>query len=254
MNIKMIVTDLDGTLLKTDKSISPHTKSILERCRKSGIKVVYATGRGGSARQVAPSALFDGKITMNGATAKIDNDIVYSRLIPYQVARPILMACDKRGIRITSEISGMHYSNFPVSDFWSYLTNFAIVDFAQHEKDAEKMYSPAPTPEEKLFIEQLIPDSLYSVMTYDITGMMLMIMHKEATKAKAVAELARIWNISSKEIVAFGDELNDLDMLSYAGTGVAVGNALEELKSIANHICASNDDDGVAKWLEERVL
>ncbi|MCL2361987.1 MAG: Cof-type HAD-IIB family hydrolase [Defluviitaleaceae bacterium] len=253
MSIKMIVTDLDGTLLKTDKSISDYTKTILEKCQKSGIKVVYATGRGGSAKKVAPSEFFNGEITMNGAVARIGDDVIYNRLIPYQTARPILLACNKRGIKITSEISGMHYSNFVVSDFWSYLTNFRLTDFSPHKLDAEKLYSPAPTPEEIQFINQLLPDNLYSVMNYDITGILLSIMHKDATKSKAVAELARVWGISSKDIVAFGDEGNDIDLLEYAGVGVAVGNALDEVKSIANHICDTNDNDGMAKWLEENV-
>ena len=108
MPIKMIVTDLDGTLLRTDKTISDRTKSVLSQCRKSGIIVVYATGRGVSAEQVAPTEFFDGKITMNGAMVKSGDTIVHDCLIPYQTARPILLACDKRGMKITSEISGMH--------------------------------------------------------------------------------------------------------------------------------------------------
>ena len=104
---------------------------------------------------------------MNGAIAKIGDDVVYNRLILNLTARPILVACAQRGIKITSKMAGMHYSNFSVSDFWSELTNFVITDFSQHELDTEKIYSSAPTPEEKLFIENLIPDSLYSVMTHD---------------------------------------------------------------------------------------
>ena len=254
MLIKMIVTDLDGTLLRTDKTISEYTKAILHKCRGLGVKIVYASGRGGSAQRVAPSELFDGKVTMNGAVAKIGDDIVYSRLIPYQTARPFLLACRERQIRITSEISGMHYSNFIVSDFWPHLTNFQIVDFAQHEIDAEKIYSPAPTREDIAFIEQLLPDELYSVITHDITGILLNIMHRDATKAKAVSELARLWGILPEDIAAFGDELNDLDLLAYAGTGVAMGNALDEVKAVADYICDDNDNDGVAKWLEENIL
>jgi len=230
----MIVTDLDGTLLRTDKSISEYSKKILSRCKEKGFKIVYATGRGGSAERVVPSEFFDGRITMNGAMAKIGDEIIYDRLIPYQTARLLLMACDEKGIRITAENSGMHYSNFAVSDFWPQLTNFTVVDFSKHEKDAEKIYSPDPSLEHKLFIERLLPDSLYSVMTFDITGMLLNIMHKDATKAKAVSELARHLGIDSKDIVAFGDELNDIDMLSYAGIGVAMENALCEVKAVSN--------------------
>jgi len=253
-SIKMIATDLDGTLLRNDKTLSQHTKNVLQKCRQMGIKIAYATGRGGSAERVAPSEFFDGKITMNGAVAEVGNEIIYNRLIPYKTARPLLTACDAQGIKITSEISGMHYSNFATSDFWAQITNFEIVDFAKHELDAEKIYSPNPSQEHVLFIERLLPNELYSVITSDPTGNLLQIMHREATKAKAVAALAQLWGIDAKEIVAFGDELNDLDMLEYVGTGVAMGNALDEVKAVANAVCGHNDEDGIAIWIEENIL
>ena len=253
-NVKMIVTDLDGTLLRTDKTISSYTQSILKQCRESAIKVVYATGRGGSAERVAPSSLFDGKIIMNGAVGKADNTVIYNRLIPYETARPLLLACDERGIKITSEISGMHYSNFAVTDFWPQLTNFQIVDFLHHALDAEKIYSPNPSREEKAFIARLIPDGLYSVVTSDITGDLLQIMHKDATKAKAVSELAGLWNISSSEIAVFGDDLNDIDMLMFAGVSVAMENALDEVKAVSKFMCSGNDEDGLARWIAENIL
>jgi hypothetical protein len=254
MSVKMIVTDLDGTLLRTDKTISEYTKAVLSRCRKAGIKVVYATGRGGSAEIVAPAVLFDGRITMNGAIAKTDDTLVYERFIPYKTARPVLVACDKRGIRITSEINDMHYSNFAVSDLWQNMHNFEIVDFLRHDKNAEKLYTPNPTQEDISFIEKLLPHDLYLVVTMDGNGFLGQIMHKDATKAKAAAALARYWHIFESDVVAFGDDYNDIDLLSFSGTGVAMGNAVDEVKTIAGSICLDNDEDGIAKWIDEHVL
>jgi len=254
MGIKMIAMDLDGTLLRTDKTISERTKNVLKICREARIKVVYATGRGSSAGKVAATEIFDAGITMNGAVAKVDNNIVYCRLIPWQVARPILMVCNEKGMRITSEITGMHYSNFAVSDEWPHITNFEIVDFARHNVDAEKLYSPNLTPENKSFIERHLPNELYLVITDDRGKPFGSILHKEATKAKAVAELARLWGVEQNEIATFGDDLNDIDMLEYAGVGVAMGNALNEVKAVADAVCLSNDEDGIAKWLENNIL
>jgi len=252
--VRMIVTDLDGTFLRTDKTVSAKTVEIIEKCREEGIKIVFATGRGGSADRIVPSCLFDGKITMNGAVGRVGDKVIHSFLIPCLTARSFLVACNEYGIKITSEINGMHYSNFVVSDFWPSLTNYKVVDFMSHEMDAEKIYSPNPTYEEMQFIKQHLPESLYSVATADITGDLLQIMHKGATKSQAVAALAAFWDIASSEIVAFGDELNDVDMLKYAGVGVAMGNALEEVKAISNTSCLTNDDDGVAKWIEGNII
>ena len=81
-----------------------------------------------------------------------------------------------------------------------------------------------------------------------------MVMHREATKSKALLEMARVWGIEQTEIVAFGDDLNDIDLLAYAGVGVATENALDEVKAAADCICDTNDNDGVAKWIEENIL
>ena len=249
--IKMIVTDLDGTLLRSDKTISENTLEVLNRCRKSGIKVVYATGRGGSAEQKAPAECFDARISMNGAIARIGNDIVYSRLISYKTARPLLVACDKRGLKITSEISGMHYSNFDVSAEWPDITNFEIVFFTKHSKDAEKIYSVGLTPEDVDFVKQHLPCDLHMVMARDN---FLQIMHRDATKSKAASELARIWKIPHSQIAAFGDDLNDIDMLKSAGLSVAMENALDEVKAAADYICKSNDHDGLAEWITHNIF
>ena len=254
MAIKMIVTDLDGTLLRDDKTVSERTKSVLHNCREMGIKIVYATGRGGSAERVAPSEFFDGKITMNGAIVKVNDEVVYKRLIPYLDARPILTACNERGIRITSEISGMHYSNFVVSDIWPQIINFEIVDFTQHEMDAEKIYTPNPTAEDKKFIESLLPNDQYFVITADGSDFLGQIMHNDATKGKAVAALAQFWGVAQSEVVAFGDDFNDIDMLKYAGIGVAMGNALDEVKVVSDHECLSNEEDGAIEWINSYIL
>ena len=81
-----------------------------------------------------------------------------------------------------------------------------------------------------------------------------MIMNKDATKSKAVAALAAHWGITKSEIAAFGDDLNDIDLLNHVGISVAMANALNDVKAAADHLCDTNDNDGVAKWLEENLL
>jgi Cof subfamily protein (haloacid dehalogenase superfamily) len=249
--VKMIVSDLDGTLLRTDKNISENTKNVINQCRKLGIKVVYATGLGGSAESRVPSHLFDGKITMNGAIAKINDIVVYNCMIPFKVAQPLLIACDKYGLKTTSELSGMHYSNFNVTNEWPSITNFEIVDFSKHEIDAEKIYMVIKKPDDIEFIKNLLSKDIYLTVSKDGLGQ---VMHKNATISKAIAELAKNWNIKESEIVAFGDDLNDIDMIKYAGIGVAMENALDEVKSVANSICPNNDEDGVAQWINKNII
>jgi hydroxymethylpyrimidine pyrophosphatase-like HAD family hydrolase len=188
---------------------------------------------------------------MNGAVATIDDTVVYSRLIPYNIACPLLMACDQYGLKSASQGNVTRYSNFTVSDEWPFITSFQIVDFSMHEKDAEKLYMVVRNRDDVLFIEKHLPKELYLSVSRDNLAM---VMHREATKSKTLAEMARVWGIEQAEIAALGDDLNDIDLIAFAGVGVAMGNALDETKAAADYICDSNDNDGVAKWLEENVL
>jgi HAD superfamily hydrolase (TIGR01484 family) len=145
----------------------------------------------------------------------------------------------------------MHYSNFIVSDEWSYITSFEIVDFDKHNMDAEKLYILINNSDDIAFIRKHLPGDLYLSVSRDN---MAMVMHKEATKSKAVAALVEYWGVNQLEIVAFGDDINDIDLLQYCGIGIATANALDEVKAVADCICDTNENDGVAKWLEENVL
>jgi len=249
--IKMIVTDLDETLLKTDKSISENTKSVLISCREAGFKVVYATGRGGSAEHKISSDYFDGRIIFNGAIARINDEIVYNRVIPYQSARPLLIACNEYGLKTASQFNGMDYSNFNVTNEWSFIKDYKMVDFSKHTLDAEKIYMVVNNADDVKFIEKHLNNDIYLTVSKDNLGQ---VMHKDATKSKAIAALAQKWEINASEIIAFGDDLNDIDMLRFAGISVAMENALPEVKAIADYTCQNNNDDGVANWLLEYLL
>ena len=249
--IKLIAMDLDGTLLRSDKTISKATKDALQACQKKGVRVIYATGRGGSAERRAPKEMFDGRIIMNGAAAHIGDERVYYRMVKMELARELLLKCDERGLKTTAELSGIHYSNFDVSAEWSEIRNFKIVDFRTHDIDAEKLYAIAKNKEDVEFISAHIPKGLY--LTVSNEGL-AQVMHCEATKSNAIAVLARRWGIADEEIAAFGDDLNDIDMLERFGRGVAMGNAVDAVKDVADEVCDTNDDDGIAKWLLKNVL
>jgi len=245
----MLVTDLDDTLLRRDKTISGYTLAVLRRCREAGIKTVIATGRG-HPEVVAPLELFDGVIANNGANIT-DGDFKSQRYIPYAEARPLLLACHKHGLRIALNFKGTHYTNFDCSQVWPHITDFELVDLASHALDSEKICFEGLTPRDAEFVEQHLADNMYLKVARDGLGM---VMHKKATKSAAIAELAERWGITRDEIVAFGDDLNDIDMLSFVGIGVAVENALDEVKAVADCICGDCDDDGVARWVENLYL
>jgi len=94
MSIKMVVTDLDGTLLRDDKTISTRTINAFARLRENGIKIVYATGRGVSGVKMTSFMRFDASVRNNGAVAHIQGKQIYEKLLSADSTRNILLACD----------------------------------------------------------------------------------------------------------------------------------------------------------------
>jgi len=254
MRIKMTVTDLDGTLFGADSVVSDRTKATLAKCRTAGIKIAYATARGSSAQYRMSDVPVDGQIRMNGAIAQTGEFIVYKCFVPHLSVRELLLACDSRGIKITvsHSISGRDIY-FVNSHRFAAESHQILTDFAQFDKDCGKIYMVGLTPDDEAFITNNLPSELYFLMARGDEGFG-MIMHKNATKAKATAALAAHWGISPDEIVAFGDDLNDLDLLDFVGIGVAMDNALDVVKAAADYVCCANTENGVAQWLEEHVL
>jgi len=252
----MIVTDLDGTLLHTDETISEYSLNVLKRCREAGIKVIYATGRGErSAKSVAPCEYFDGKITQSGAVIAVGDDILSKFTIPCEKARSLLIAFDERGLKTMAEDNKQYYGSEAtyglVTNGWTNAVNYKVVDLLSYNIDAEKISVFVSDRDEIKFVEEALADDLHLIVGRDGHGI---IMRREATKTEAIKRLAELWRIGRKEIASFGDDLIDSDMLAYSGIGIAVSNALEEVKAVADYICGTNDNDGVARWIEEFLL
>jgi len=254
MEIKMIAVDLDDTLLRDDKTVSDITKKTLEKCRDKGIKVIFATARGQSAQTLIPSDLFDGSVQMNGAVAFAGDIQIYRKQVSSVNARDLLFAADSAGIQIVVEKEGWHYANFDVIALWGsgWLTGYEISDFKALDIEADKIYALPKSDSEIELLKRHLPEGLYLITAR--TDNFTMILHEDANKAKGVASLAEHWGFTIDNVVAFGDDTNDLEMLQHCGTGVAMGNAIDELKSVADCMCDTNENDGIAKWLEEHVL
>jgi len=245
-DIKMIVTDLDGTLLREDKTISEYSVQILEKCRAKGIKFAYATGRGLSADIITAPLTLDGRIKNNGAIAHAGNKVIYNKLIPIDEVRELLLKADAAGYYIVAESNNKHYANYTTKEKWPWLGNYEETDFKTLNIQIEKVYALAKDPDVLALMNRYLYENHYIYVARDDIAML---MHKEATKAKAVAALAGYWGIDAAEIVAFGDDVNDLDMLEYCGHAVVVENGLDEAKACADEICGGNEEDGVARWL-----
>jgi len=254
MSIKMIVTDLDGTLLRRDKTISQYTASVFNRCKDIGVKIVFATAR--PVRAVSKwlniDIQSDACIYHNGAVVKIGEELFQETGIDHATVTNLLGEVKKLdNMKIAAEINDTLYANFDASTIWPGV-EYCVTDLCNlPELPADKIIIITIDKAKISKIEQLFDESLY----WEISeNEVLMVMNKNARKRNAIKEIANHFGITLAETAAFGDDYNDIEMLQDCGIGVAVANAIDETKAAADLICDTNENDGVAEWIEENIL
>ena len=258
-NIKMIVIDLDNTLLHTDKSISDYTIDIFEKCRAKDIRIVYATARSQKSSErfiniISPDAV----ISNGGALARFGENIVYSCVIPQTTADELIKSY--AGLSdigyITVETSNNDYFvNYPIDmnhKGWVDYYHAVPKDFSKGiDDDVYKITLEADNKASVFGVAAKYPQ--VSIMSFAGENW-YRLAHTDADKWVAIRHLAEYLKISNSDIVSFGDDYNDIEMIKECGIGVAVANAIDEVKAAADYICDTNDNDGVAKWLEENII
>jgi Cof subfamily protein (haloacid dehalogenase superfamily) len=254
MPIRMIVTDLDGTLLRKDKTISEYTESVFQQCRDMGIITVLATARPIRAvKMLNLDWLFDASIFHNGAVVYVGEMNTMRFGVSPEAIKEIVDTAftTNKSAKICIEIDDRLYGNYDPSDLWPGI-EITITDFSDlPAMPADKVIFPMTTMMELNEVARTLPNNLYIEMSENTVGM---IMNKDATKSKAIKHLSEHFGIPLSDVAAFGDDYNDIEMLRECGIGVAVENAIEEVRAVADYLCDSSDSDGVAKWLEGNAL
>lgn len=253
--IKMLVIDLDNTLLRSDKTISDYSARILNQSHTNKLKVVFATARPiRTVKEFLKDIPCDAVIYHNGAfTLSGTSQIGNAYRVPISEARRILetIGHENSARKLSVEINDTLYANFNVKEFWSY-TNAIKSDFTDLPNvDADKILVEVRTQNEYDDTLRMLTPEIYGQMS---DGKLCLIMNRNATKLNAVKQLSKHWNIAMTEIASFGDDYNDIEMIQNCGIGVAMGNAIDEVKQIADVVADVNDSDGVAKYIEEYVL
>ena len=258
MDIKMIVCDLDGTLLRTDKTVSKYTLNMLNKYRAAGVKFAVATARSAIGARIFTEVMMpDALIYNGGAGAVMGGDIIYNQELSSKVASHIVRDILRHGHTYLSAEGeyGFFYNGPPDYSYAIELARHG--QRAEHTDFAQGLDVPVHKVRAALDMAtaQKVAQKFADVDIISYHGEpWVRFGHIRATKWWAIEACAARFGIDAMEIVAFGDDYNDLEMLKNCGVGVAVANAIPEAKAVADFICEDNDKDGVAKWLEARVL
>ena len=255
MDIRMIVTDLDGTLLRSGKTISERTLRAFEQCREKGIVIGAATARSeNSARKYLDMFAPDIIISNGGATARCFGETVCKTMLDPQTVSGIIGMCRRfqPDGDITVETDNGYYWNYkekPPSD-----SDYAYAiysDFLDFDRSAYKITAELENEEDMRRIAAEFPSCECLSFTGEIWRRFAAV---GADKVSALKKISERLGISAENIAAFGDDYNDVEMLKYCGLGVAMGNAVDEAKQAADVICGTNDSDGLAEFIEQKIL
>ncbi|WP_067840577.1 Cof-type HAD-IIB family hydrolase [Amphibacillus sediminis] len=262
----LIALDLDGTLLTDQQAISERSKSVIKKAREAGHIVVIATGRPhrASLDYYHELALDTPMINFNGAYLHHPTDKKWEVLhspLPLRTAKGIIQTCyDLEVDNIMAEV----LSNVYIDRYDSKLME--IVHTSKEDNpikigSLKNLLNEDPTslliyPRDE-HIDELranLDRDHAAVIEHRRWGApwnIIEIVRKGMNKAVALERVAHYYHIDPTEILAFGDEDNDLEMIEYAGVGVAMGNAIAQLKEMANYQTKTNQEDGVAAFIED---
>ncbi len=266
MSIRLIATDLDGTLLRSDLSVSRRTRKALDAARAAGIHTVPVTARQThGVRWIAEAAGFDEyALCSNGAYGVHlgTGELLFEAHVSETAQRTLAEALRQRVPEVLFVSVRSGGTTFIAQRGYAELAHFEDHKLDPLTMGGAELSDVLSAPSLKFIVRHpsLTPRELLTeVQALNLTGFsathsgapFLEILAEGVNKAWGLARLCGRLGIDSSEVLAFGDAPNDAEMLSWAGRGVAVANADPEALAAADEVTLSNDDDGVAAVLEK---
>ena len=254
---KLLLFDLDGTLLQSDKTISKGTLSVLRKCRQEGILIGVSTSRSEQNSLVYLNELMpDILISSGGALVKYGTEYIYKA--DFSVAETNAIIDLARSVcgndcEITIDTIDAHYWNYKIDpkkldQSWGDST---YTDFSDFAECALKICVEIFEQDKANELAERLSDC--DCIRFS-DGYWYKFTKKNVTKENAIMKITEVCGFGTESIIAFGDDFADIGMLELCGLGVAMGNAIEEIKEKADIIIGSNDEDGIAVFLENEMI
>lgn len=268
MNIKLIVSDVDGTILPRGGVISERTKAAVASCQRAGVPFVIASGRWFVSAKVIADALEQAEgymiIAGGGAVVDLKGATLREWALTREQARQVYEILRTQDVMINAFVRDAVYRvntralKHPVKGLGSYLGDaYHMVndDWEQFEEKGldhpYKLEAYSDEPKKLAALQEAVVQAGFSVSSAYVTN--IEIMAPGCGKGMAVSWLADRLGVRTEDCMAFGDNTNDLSMLKAVGWPVAVENAVDELKAVARIVAPDSAQDGVAQVIERAL-
>lgn len=264
MEIKLVAIDLDDTLLNSRQDIGEENYKAVQAVKDKGVMVVLATGR-----MFRSAAIFADKLKLDmpiiayqGAWVKRagENSFLYCQNIERAVALSVMQFLTENQVYFHIYSDDRLYVNTITDEVDFYIATgiepIEVGDLSLFARGREVTEIMAAVEENSRIeitesLKEKFGDTLYISR---LKNRYIEIMHKKANKAEALRMICSHYGIKREEVMAIGDGYNDIPMLKWAGTGVAMGNAPEEVKKAADLVTFSHDEQGVAHALRQLII
>lgn len=271
--IRALFLDIDGTLTDAKETVSPGVRAAIDRARSLGVEVVLSTGRARHtaqpiANQIGPplgyAVTSNGGVTMHLGT----NTVLHRRLLPIPVALQVISALLDIGLEpyvfedaTSGELEGarvLHHPDLPVGDFAKrprYRPHAELTTSLPFEPVSISAFGSAAKM--RPLLDKLtgqLPEGVAINQSGSAEWWGIEVFAGGVSKRLGLETLAAHLHVSQEETMAIGDHLNDVEMIAWAGVGVAMGNAVPEVKAVADWITTSVAEDGVARAIEKFIF
>lgn len=249
----LFLFDLDGTLLRTDKTISDATQHMLAEMHKRGNLIGISTSRSEqNCRSFLGKLNPDILVMSGGALVKKNDKYIFKALFTKERTAELIETAKRvcgDACEITIDTLDKHYWNYKkdplkIDQSWG---DSIWTDFRDFSEEALKMCV-------EIFDESKAQQLADELLDCDVArfsdGFWYKYTKKGVTKEDSIRIVCDSYGITAHDIIAFGDDYSDIGMLKMAGYGIAMGNAIDEVKAIADLVIGTNDEDGIANYLQ----
>lgn len=261
---KMIAIDLDGTLLNDELTVTKDTMAAIRQSRELGVVVTIATGRMyPSAQRIALELGLDAPmITYQGAMIKsaTSGEVLRERVVPFEIAQKCIHLAAEKQMHIQVYQDDVLYSAVDNEQVKAYSKEVGVgykvePDLLKLAKNGFMKLLFIDEPEALAPVQEELQAVLGDEACIEKSKLRyLEVTHPEANKGSALSFLAEELGIDRSQVIGIGDNHNDTELVKAAGFGIAMGNAVDELKELADYTSLSNNEEGVLHVLNKFIL